>query len=105
MRSQIARHNADAPGAGHAQNGCKITRASIFRKYSFLHARLAAFVHLHIPMHAKAKERWLELCEHAAVEQDRDKLLGLMREISRLLEEKENRLAAPGTVQNIPGGS
>ena len=56
-------------------------------------------------MHAKAKERWLELCEHAAVEQDRDKLLGLMREISRLLEEKENRLAAPDTVQNIPGGS
>jgi small-conductance mechanosensitive channel len=40
-----------------------------------------------------AKERWLQLCEQAAVEQDRDKLLQLMREISRLLEEKENRLS------------
>jgi hypothetical protein len=40
-----------------------------------------------------AKERWLQLCERAAVEQDRDKLLQLMREISRLLEEKENRLS------------
>ena len=68
-------------------------RASQFRKYSFLPPRLAAFVQLHIPMRGETKERWLELCEQAAVEQDREKLLQLMREISRLLEEKEERLA------------
>ena len=39
------------------------------------------------------KERWLELCEQAEVEQDREKLLQLTREINRLLEEKEARLA------------
>ena len=44
-------------------------------------------------MQGDAKERWLQLCEQAAVEQDRKKLLQLMREISRLLEEKENRLS------------
>lgn len=45
-------------------------------------------------MEGPAKERWLELCELAAIEQDRDKLLALMREINRLLEEKEQRLKA-----------
>jgi hypothetical protein len=38
------------------------------------------------------KERWLELCEQAAVEQDPEKLLELTREINRLLQEKECRL-------------
>jgi len=44
-------------------------------------------------MQGKMKERWLELCEQAEVEQDREKLLQLTREINRLLEEKEARLA------------
>jgi ABC-type transporter Mla subunit MlaD len=40
------------------------------------------------------KERWLELCEQAAVEQDADKLFTLIHEITRLLDEKEQRLQA-----------
>ena len=37
------------------------------------------------------KERWMELCEQAAVEQDTAKLIELAEEIIRLLEEKEER--------------
>ena len=37
-------------------------------------------------------ERWRKLCEEAAVEQDPERLLLLAREISRLLDEKEQRL-------------
>lgn len=37
-------------------------------------------------------EHWMDLCEQASVEQDADKLLELIREINRLLEEKEERL-------------
>ena len=39
------------------------------------------------------KERWRELCEQASVEQDPEKLLNLVREISRPLEEKQARLS------------
>ena len=38
------------------------------------------------------KERWLQLCEQAAVEKDPEKLLALCQEISRLLDEKEKSL-------------
>ena len=38
------------------------------------------------------KQHWRELCEQAAFEQDPDKLLALVREINRQLEEKEERL-------------
>jgi hypothetical protein len=38
------------------------------------------------------KERWHELCEQAAVEQDSEKLLTLVQTINQLLEEKRNRL-------------
>ena len=40
----------------------------------------------------KNKERWHELCEQAAVEQDPKKMLVLVREINKLLEEKRVRL-------------
>jgi hypothetical protein len=40
------------------------------------------------------RERWLELCEKAANEHDPQKLLMLVEEINRLLEEKSKRLAA-----------
>lgn len=43
-------------------------------------------------MQGKTKERWLELCEQAANEQDPTKLLILVTEISRLLEEKQRRV-------------
>src|SRR5262249_34537912 len=38
-------------------------------------------------------ERWRQLCEQAAVERDSGKLLELIREINRLLNEKKQRLA------------
>jgi hypothetical protein len=38
------------------------------------------------------KEYWMHLCEQAANEQDPDKLMELVKEINRLLEEKELRL-------------
>jgi hypothetical protein len=38
------------------------------------------------------KERWMELCEQAAVEQDSRKLAALIKEIDRLLVEKQKRL-------------
>lgn len=45
-------------------------------------------------MRGEARERWVQLCEQAAVEQDHDRLLQLIREISALLDEKEARLHA-----------
>ena len=42
----------------------------------------------------KDKEKWMELCERAAEEQDPEKLMALVKEIDRLLQEKEDRLAA-----------
>lgn len=37
-------------------------------------------------------ERWMQLCSQAAVEQDPKKLMALVEEILRLLEDKERRL-------------
>lgn len=38
-----------------------------------------------------SEERWMQLCEQASKEQDADKLMGLVKEIDRLLEEKTKR--------------
>ncbi len=38
------------------------------------------------------EERWKKLCEQAAVEQDPDKLLLLMREFDLMLEERQRHL-------------
>ena len=43
-------------------------------------------------MERNTKERWVELCEQAAVEQDSKKLQKLVQEIDRLLREKQERL-------------
>jgi hypothetical protein len=43
-------------------------------------------------MQGEAGERWRELCQEAAVEQDAQKLLKLISEINKLLEAKEQRL-------------
>jgi hypothetical protein len=43
-------------------------------------------------MIGKDKEYWRQLCEHAANEQDPNKLLELAKEIVRILDEKEERL-------------
>jgi len=37
-------------------------------------------------------EKWMELCEQAATEQDPEKLMELISQINRLLEAKERRL-------------
>ena len=44
-------------------------------------------------MQGEQRELWQELCAQAADEQDPEKLLDLVKEINRLLEEKEQRLA------------
>jgi hypothetical protein len=38
------------------------------------------------------REKWMELCERAAQEQDPEKLMELIAEINRLLDAKERRL-------------
>jgi hypothetical protein len=43
-------------------------------------------------MQGENAERWRMLCERAATEQDPARLMELVREINRLLEEKEQRL-------------
>ena len=43
-------------------------------------------------MKGETGERWKQLCEQAAAEQDSEKLLQLTQEINRLLHEKEQRL-------------
>jgi len=47
----------------------------------------------------KNKERWEELCERAAKEQDPKKLIDLIQEINRLLDNKLDRLEAPSSGQ------
>ena len=43
-------------------------------------------------MKGEKLEQWRQLCELAAVEQDPEKLLALVKEINRLLDIKEKRL-------------
>jgi hypothetical protein len=43
-------------------------------------------------MIGKNYERWKELCERAATEQDSEKLMELVKEIDRLLDAKQKRL-------------
>jgi hypothetical protein len=43
-------------------------------------------------MIGKNKERWKELCERAASEQDSEKLMELVKEIDRLLADKQKLL-------------
>ena len=43
-------------------------------------------------MEGEIKERWFQLAQLAAVEQDSEKLIVLVQEINRLLDEKEERL-------------
>ncbi len=43
-------------------------------------------------MQGEMKERWVDLCAQAAIVEDHDRLIELVREIDRLLGEKESRL-------------
>ena len=48
-------------------------------------------------MSEQKKERWRELCELAAVEQDPQKLHELVREVIRVLEATEQRSRQPSS--------
>jgi len=48
------------------------------------------------------KERWLELCEQAATEQDPAKLYALVQDINRLLEDKRLRFSQKPMVERNP---
>lgn len=50
-------------------------------------------------MQGENMEHWRELCALAAMEQDSDRLLALVREINRLLEWKERRLTICGRIE------
>jgi hypothetical protein len=43
-------------------------------------------------MQGETGERWRKLCEQAAIEQDPERLMLLIREINQLLEDKDKRL-------------
>jgi hypothetical protein len=40
----------------------------------------------------KDNPHWIELCQQASVERNREKLMELIQEINRLLDDKEERL-------------
>jgi hypothetical protein len=48
-------------------------------------------------MKGEEKERWMELCERAANEQDGKKLMELIAQINILLDLKQRRLMPPGS--------
>ena len=48
------------------------------------------------------QEQWFRLCEQAAIEQDPLRLMELVTEIDRLLREKEERLKAYRTRNDVP---
>jgi hypothetical protein len=45
-------------------------------------------------MSTEHKQEWMRLCELASKEQDPEKLMELVREITRLLEERETAIKA-----------
>jgi hypothetical protein len=52
----------------------------------------------------KTRERWMELAELAANEQDPKKLMALIVEINQLLGQKQARLDASTLARDTPGG-
>jgi hypothetical protein len=51
-------------------------------------------------MQGPNKELWKQLCEQAAIEQNPDRLMDLVNEINRLLDEKQERLNKVRTDSN-----
>ena len=43
-------------------------------------------------MQGKVKEEWIVLCEQVAIEKDPARMIVLVRELNRMLDEKEERL-------------
>ena len=56
-------------------------------------------------MEGEQKEHWMKLCEQAAVEQDPEILLKLVKEINDLLEAKEQRMGIKRQVPSPVDGS
>jgi hypothetical protein len=56
-------------------------------------------------MQGTRRERWQELCEQAANEQDSQRLAVLIEEINRLLHEKDSRLKAGMTQRAKSAGA
>ena len=52
-------------------------------------------------MEGQQRERWMRLCAEAATDQDPRKLMGLVDEINRLLEAKEDRLNKRAPAQKL----
>ena len=52
-------------------------------------------------MQEQARERWMQLAEMAASEQDPEKLVELTKEIVRLLGEKQDRLDRPQPISSL----
>jgi hypothetical protein len=52
-------------------------------------------------LRGETKERWRELCERAAVEQDPDRFLTTIEELLQVLEEREET-TAPRTRVRVP---
>jgi hypothetical protein len=50
-------------------------------------------------MKGEKKEQWMLICEKAATEQDPAKLLALIKEINRLLDEKHQRITSAESPQ------
>jgi len=48
-------------------------------------------------MNGDKREEWMRLCELASKEQDPDRLMGLVQEITRLLDEREKLLKSRRT--------
>jgi len=51
-------------------------------------------------MSSEQKQEWMRLCELASKEQDPEKLMELVREITRLLEERETEIKAKRTTSD-----
>jgi hypothetical protein len=68
------------------------SRASQYRTVSSILARRRGAAMKGRGAAVKDREKWMELCRQASVEQDPRKLLELTAEIIRLLDDKEDRL-------------
>ena len=51
-------------------------------------------------MQGELRERWMRLCEQAVTEEDPERLMELVSEINRILEEKERRLLGQVSASN-----
>ncbi|HEX4484901.1 MAG TPA: hypothetical protein VH088_01450 [Terriglobales bacterium] len=56
-------------------------------------------------MKGETKERWLELCEQATLEQDTAKFMKIVAEINRELAQKQFRLIQSADMSTADGSS